>query len=507
MASTNTVPGSDKEHRGLSYWMERVLKELEKVRTAPDPDAVHDLRVALRRCRAVAAVIEEVDPDPAWREMRRLGRKLFRQLGELRDTQVLEDWVKTLSQEADPIRQRLLGNLGVRENQLRAAAVRVANKFDQKAWKKLERTLRGRARLVPADRQAAEYLALERLEAAKELHAQAQRTEKPKAWHELRIGVKRFRYTVENLLPARYEIWGAELKRLQDLLGDVHDLDVLAATLNDDGGVPESTELRAAWVERIASERHHRIETYRQLTLGKTSLWQTWRQGLAQGGHLQAAAMARLRATAKAMEGNASRTAQVSKVALKLFEGLRHVEASPVFETKTSRKLMRAAARLHAIGAALNRKSPQKAARDYLRGMGVPLSWTAGEWEVLTNIVRHHRGALPDANHKAFTKLTDEQQKTVSALAGVLRLARALRKCGVTLATGIRVEKSVDALIVQLPGLEESEEAAARLAAGKYLLESSLGKPLILKVVPPAPKVVELPRREELPLDAAAASD
>ena len=140
--------------------MERVLKELDKVRTAPDPDAVHDLRVALRRCRSVAAVIEEVDPDQAWRDMRRLGRKLFRQLGELRDTQVLEDWVKTLGQEADPIRQRLLGNLGARENELRAAAVRVANKFDQKAWKKLEGTLRGRARLVPHDRPAPEYLAL-----------------------------------------------------------------------------------------------------------------------------------------------------------------------------------------------------------------------------------------------------------------------------------------------------------------------------------------------------------
>ena len=27
--------------------MERTLKELEKVRTSPEPDAVHDLRVAL----------------------------------------------------------------------------------------------------------------------------------------------------------------------------------------------------------------------------------------------------------------------------------------------------------------------------------------------------------------------------------------------------------------------------------------------------------------------------
>jgi CHAD domain-containing protein len=84
--------------------MERALKELEKVRTSPEPDAVHDLRVALRRCRSVAAVLEEVDPDRSWREMGKLGRKLFRQLGELRDVQVLEDWTKKLGAESDPVR-------------------------------------------------------------------------------------------------------------------------------------------------------------------------------------------------------------------------------------------------------------------------------------------------------------------------------------------------------------------------------------------------------------------
>ena len=208
----------------MTYWMERVLKELDKVRTAPDPDAVHDLRVSLRRCRSVAAVMEEVDPDSAWPEMRKLGRKLFRQLGELRDTQVLEDWTKRLGQDGDPVRQRVLGTLSVRENELRSAALRVASKFDEREWKKLERTLRRRVRLVPPDHLAAECLTLERLEQARELHALALRTEKPKAWHELRIGVKRFRYTVESLLPARYEIWGSDLKRVQVLLGDVHDL-------------------------------------------------------------------------------------------------------------------------------------------------------------------------------------------------------------------------------------------------------------------------------------------
>jgi len=86
-------------------------------------------------------------------------------------------------------------------------------------------------------------------------------------------------------------------------------------------------------------------------------------------------------------------------------------------------------------------------------------------------------------------------------------LARSLSKCGVPSATGMRVEKSVDAVIVRVPGLEESEQNAARLAAGKYLLESSLGLPVIVKAAALLPKLVELPRKEEPPQASAAASD
>src|SRR5260370_6829122 len=84
MASITPVSGTPPEHRGLTYWMQRVLKELDSLQSAPDKDAVHDLRVAIRRCRSVASVMREVDPDPAWHEMRRLPKKLFRKLAELR---------------------------------------------------------------------------------------------------------------------------------------------------------------------------------------------------------------------------------------------------------------------------------------------------------------------------------------------------------------------------------------------------------------------------------------
>lgn len=506
MATSGTVTGARPEHRGLLYWMERVLKELEHVCTSPDADAVHDLRVALRRCRSVAAVMEEVDPDRSWREMRKLGRKLFRQLGELRDTQILGDWTKKLGTEQEAIRQRLLSRLEKNETELRQTALRVAGKFDQKAWRKLERTLARRVRVVPLDGPAAECLALERYEAAKELHAHALRTDKPEHWHMLRIGVKRFRYTVESLLPERYEAWGDNLKRVQDLLGDVHDLDVLSEQVTQ-GASGESEEARAAWAERIQCERHERLEAYRQLTHGNSNLWQEWRAGLPQGSRVEAASMARIRSTARALIGNAAGVAQVARLATRMYDGLRRVHAAALFAEKNSRKIMRTAAQIHGIGRRLNPDAPQKAARNFLREMPVPPGWEEEEWELLGNVVRYHRGAAPKTKHKSFGRLTAEQQKAVCVLAGILRLARALRKCGVASASDLRIEKSVDALIVHVPGLEETEDSVTRLAAGKYLLESTLEEPLILKAAPGQLKVVELPKKEEIRPPSAAASD
>jgi CHAD domain-containing protein len=486
--------------------MERVLKELENVRTSPDPDAVHDLRVAIRRCRSVAAVMEEVDPDPAWPEMRKLGRKLFRQLGELRDTQVLEDWTKKLGPEADPIRMLLLADFEKKERELRETALRAAAKFDQKTWKKYARLLQRRARRVPLESPAAECLALERLEAARKLHTQALRTEKAKPWHKLRIGVKRFRYTVESLLPERYAVWGDNLKRVQDLLGAVHDLDVLSETIAQIAA-EEPADARARWTERNTSERHERIETYRQLTLGKTSLWHEWRQGLPHGARLEEAALARLRVTTRALDTNPRRTGQISRLAMRIYDALGRVHAAPAFGEARGRKVMRVAALLHGIGASLDTNSPQKAARNFLRDMALPTGWTPAEWELLANVVRYHRGAQPEAKHKSFARLSEQEKKAVCALAGVLRLARVLRKCGCETTAGLRVDKSVEALIMRVPGLKDTEETAARLAAGKHLLESAVERPLILKAAPVALKVVELPKKEEGISTTAVASD
>src|SRR6201988_2207487 len=139
------------EHRGLSFWMKRNLEELAGLRSNPSPDAVHDVRVALRRCRSVASAIEEIDPHPDWQEMRDCARKLFRTLGELRDAQVMIEWVKELHPEDRALKTSLLTGLVKAEESSREQAIQNAGGFDVKRWKELPRTLGARIRRVPAD--------------------------------------------------------------------------------------------------------------------------------------------------------------------------------------------------------------------------------------------------------------------------------------------------------------------------------------------------------------------
>ena len=140
----------------------------------------------------------------------------------------------------------------------------------------------------------------------------------------------------------------------------------------------------------------------------------------------------------------------------------------------------------------------------------MPPSWTQKEWELLAWTVRYHRGpepkTEPNQSNSAFTRLHQDQQSNVRALAGVIRLARGLRKCGIEQCNGFRVEKTAAAVLMHVPGLVDSAENAARLAAAKHLLDSYLGKPLILKPGS-SPQLVTLPSPADSQVPFAAASD
>jgi CHAD domain-containing protein len=287
----STIPSVNRsaaKTHGLEVWMDRVLDRAEQVEKSWDADDVHDLRVALRRCRTMADALGEVAPDSAWRKIRKISREVFHATGELRDIHVQRDWIKKLSPSGDPLRKELLLALARKERERRKAADKSLDRFDHKEWRKLLRKAGPNAHFFPPESVVFQRLALAQLNAAVELYHAALKKRNPAAWHRCRIGIKKFRYLVENFLPQRYEAWFADLKRLQDLLGDVHDLDVLRAALPGHASRLDPG-FTAKFRERVKAERKARLAEFSTRTTGPDSPFAVWRAGFQRGHALVAA--------------------------------------------------------------------------------------------------------------------------------------------------------------------------------------------------------------------------
>src|ERR1700732_2504677 len=121
ITSAGTMSARPKPKLGLRAWMERVLVECDRAAAGFESDPVHDLRVALRRCRSLADGLMALDPDASWKDMKKAGRKLFQALGELRDMQVMQEWIENLSDvnstgpnaSHDPVTDKLLDHVHV----------------------------------------------------------------------------------------------------------------------------------------------------------------------------------------------------------------------------------------------------------------------------------------------------------------------------------------------------------------------------------------------------------
>jgi CHAD domain-containing protein len=264
---------------GIAHWMERVLKERQRMKKSFSAEAVHDLRVALRRCRTIGAGMVELDDPAKWRAMRKTGRALFRRLGKLRDVQVLKEWVTRLAALDNAFARELLDDLTREEVKEREKGAHALEKFNRKRWKKLMPDLAARMEQVELNGPETQYLGVDRLEEALRLHRRALRTKRAEDWHRLRIGLKRLRYVVENFLPARRAAIGPGLARLQDLLGDAHDLDVLLERIEGKKGSDEPSGAKQL-IERARGELTARLAEYRPRMTGRKAPWGTWRHTL-----------------------------------------------------------------------------------------------------------------------------------------------------------------------------------------------------------------------------------
>jgi len=166
----------------------------------PGEEAVHEMRVAVRRLRAVLRVLGLRDLDPP-------AKRLQDALGEVRDLQLQVQW----------LRGRDEALLRSRQARLRQAEQVLARELRRWRAEGLPPLLTATDASVASSRKVEERL------------EKAWRRLTPQALHRARISVKQVRYLLEvtkKSLPRKALSLGADLRTLQATLGELHDVDV-----------------------------------------------------------------------------------------------------------------------------------------------------------------------------------------------------------------------------------------------------------------------------------------
>lgn len=471
------APASALEERGIQYWMERVVKESERVAADFGPDPVHDLRVALRRCRAIAEGIRTIDPDPRWRKMRKAAKDLFKSLGELRDIQVLEAWVKQLAPQDDDVKDRLLAYFAQREAELKVRAGEALSAFDTDLWLRWARILEVRVKKHPVNSDVFQVVALEKLQAATELQQTAMRTRSKASLHGVRIGLKRLRYVVENFLPEYDERWRSDLKQLQDVLGEVHDLDVLWASALHIHSFATPEE-RQRWKSVIAHERSQRVAVYKQKLAGRHSLLHQWRAELPDGDVLRQAIATKFNTWASLLDPDQAHSRRVLQTSLDIYDRLLSfglIRVMPLANVDT-RELLKLAATTHEIGRADGRKGHRKRAAMLLEKLDVPPGWSTEHLRLIGMIARYHRGALP-FEEPAFHRMARAKQRLVALLGGILRVSEALDAARPDDTHQPALDRHDGFLVLNAEGFSRPE----KIAAACHLLETACNVPVLVR--------------------------
>lgn len=268
------------------------LGEAETARRAllegSDPEALHDVRVALRRLRSCLRSYAPLLGESIRKKDRRRLKSLAAATGEARDLEVQLERLSRLEALTDEEERAVGWLVRQREEAKRAADDDVQRTIEDgfpKARARLERRLaRYELEIDPAHPDvappsyafaAAGVITIlgARIEARlADVRGEAdQRTA-----HDARIAGKRLRYVLEPLrgdVPAAIALV-AQLKTLQDLLGDMHDADVLCndieallAAPSHAMGAPPEDGLRALH-DRFESERGRLYEQARDEWLG-----------------------------------------------------------------------------------------------------------------------------------------------------------------------------------------------------------------------------------------------
>lgn len=454
-------------------------KEIDGVREAQDIEYIHRMRVASRRLRAALPLFKSCFPPKTYARWMREITGITRALGEARDSDVQIAFLtrfrkKNAPRQAagaggaeagpDPLGPAiayLLQDLQERRRQLQVSVLLALDRLERSgviggmhaAFAGMG-TAPGRRRPV----QAAAYeiptvAALRigtRLATMRSFEPWIDHADAVAEHHAMRIAAKKLRYTMEVYGPV-YRLGlkkpHARVKRVQEILGDLHDCDVwidqvTRLLLRERGRLRSGKGERRPDTATLASLRlflrdreqtrivlHRRFRRYWQ-SLERQKTWDDIRTTLVSGRKVRfipsrPGSDEEIRKACEAFsalwpEGQ-SHSRTVAGLATHLFDQLRGLHAM----NDHDRLLLECAGLLHDIGWANGgRKHQVRSARWIFSAGSLPLDMQ--DRIVVGLLALAHRGKDKPGAHPLFALLNDADQVKVLRLAAILRIADGL---------------------------------------------------------------------------------
>jgi len=215
---------------------------LMRVSRQSDPEAIHDLRVTIRKLRTLLRLARPVFGRHHTDTIRAIYTQAGRASGALRDEEV---FLELLEKAADAVAEGLAAELeelrerrGRREQELRAAALRSLETDDIARARTMLSALLALPVRPKKDRDLARFGRAAVLEAMGGVddHRDAKGNDVA-GLHDLRIAYKRLRYTLEffgPILPPDLTAAHDAAVRFQKRLGDLHDLDMALVHVDEE---------------------------------------------------------------------------------------------------------------------------------------------------------------------------------------------------------------------------------------------------------------------------------
>ena len=218
---------------------------------------------------------------------------------------------------------------------------------------------------------------------------------------------------------------------------------------------------------------------------------------------------------AKALDPDFAHSERVSRLAVELYDGLlaagllSTAPAASSNGTPDARSSLQVAALLHDVGKSQGNKGHHKTSFDLIRSHPTPLGWNPESLQRAAVVARFHAGALPTRSHKTLRDLLPDEQKLTIQLAAILRLANAFDRAHDGHIRSVKIENAIpqtkpakrtngflrkpanlapnEALVIAAEGFLPGSPTAQAIAAERYLLETVLRRPVVVKAMKTPP--------------------